>query len=215
MARTSSLLARLAGALVLVVSVGTRSLAQDGHVGAAARASDTYLRPGDIIALHFPRERQLSDSIIVDERGQAAFPKLGVLDVSKLTIGALLDTLRTRYSEYFRVPEFQIATLRRVTVNGEVRVPNVYLVDAASTVRDVIARAGGILETGNKGNVAIVRDGQRIPVSGWDHETGPAFDLRSGDLIAVGRKNWIVLNAFSAISTAVLVTSFVISVLKR
>jgi protein involved in polysaccharide export with SLBB domain len=212
MAGISSLSARLAGALVFVVSIATASSAQDG--GAAARAAETYLRPGDIIVLHFPRERLLNDSIFVDERGQAAFPKLGVLNVSKVTIGALLDTLRARYSEFFRIPEFQIATLRRVTVNGEVRMPNVYLVDAASTVRDAIARAGGILETGNKSSVAIVRDGQRIPVKAWD-DTGPGADLQSGDLITVGRKSWIVLNAFSAISTAVLVTSFVISVLKR
>ena len=213
MAGISSLSARLAGALILVVSIAATSSAQDG--GAAARAAETYLRPGDIIVLHFPRERLLNDSIFVDERGQAAFPKLGALDVSKVTIGALLDTLRTRYSEFFRIPEFQIATLRRVTVNGEVRMPNVYLVDAASTVRDAIARAGGILETGNKSSVAIVRDGQRIPVKAWERDTGPGSDLQSGDLITVGRKSWIVLNAFSAISTAVLVTSFVISVLKR
>ncbi len=215
MAGPSSLWARLAGALLFVVFVGTHSLAQDGHGGAAARASGTHLRPGDMIVLHFPRERLLSDSIFVDERGQAAFPKLGLVDVSTITIGALLDTLRTRYSEFFRLPEFQIAVLRRVTVNGEVRAPNVYLVDAGSTVRDVIARAGGVLETGNRSNVAILRDGQSIPVKGWDRDTGPAMDLQSGDFISVGRKNWFVLNAFGAISTAVLVTSFVISVLKR
>ena len=168
-----------------------------------------------MIVLHFPRERLLSDSIFVDERGQGAFPKLGLVDVSTITIGALLDMLRSRYSEFFRLPEFQIAVLRRVTVNGEVRAPNVYLVDAASTVRDVIARAGGVLETGNRSNVAILRDGQSIPVQGWDRDTGPSMDLQSGDLISVGRKNWFVLNAFGAISTAVLETSFVISVLKR
>ena len=209
----SSPSARLAGALLFVVSMATAISAQDG--GAASRASETYLRSGDIIVLHFPRERQLNDSIVVDERGQAAFPKLGVLDVSKVTIGALLDTLRARYSEYIRVPEFQIATLRRVTVNGEVRMPNVYLVDASSTVRDVISRAGGIIETGNRGSVAVVRDGRRIPLKDWDSDTGPAADLHSGDLITVGRKSWLVLNAFSAISTAVLVTSFVISLNRR
>jgi protein involved in polysaccharide export with SLBB domain len=209
MAGMLSFAARLAGALVFVVSIATASAAQDD--GAAKRAGESHLRPGDLIVLHFLRERQLSDSIFVDERGQAAFPKIGALAVSNLTIGALLDTLRTRYSEYLRVPEFQIAAFRRVTVDGEVRIPNVYLVDAASTVRDVLARAGGILESGNRKNIAIIRDGRRIPVKGWESENGPGVDLQSGDQIVVGRKSWLVLNAFSAISTAVLVTSFVIS----
>lgn len=179
------------------------------------RTSESHLRSGDLIVLHFLRERQLSDSIFVDERGMAAFPKLGVLSVSDLTIRALFDTLRTRYSEFIRVPELQVAVFRRVTVLGEVRIPNVYLVDAASTVRDVIARAGGVLETGNRNNVALMRDGRRIPVKGWDRESGASFDLRSGDQIEVGRKNWLVLNAFTAISTAILVTSFAIQVIKR
>jgi len=207
--RTFLRIARLGAALGCSLPWASVARAQDD---AAARSAATYVRPGDLIVLHFLRERQLSDSVFVSERGDAAFPKLGVLPVSQLTIGALQDTLRKRYSEYLRVPEFQIFILRRVVVNGEVRIPNIYMVDGASTVRDVIARAGGITETGNRGRVVIVRDGKTIPVKGWDQSTGPAMDLRSGDQVFVGRKSWLVMNALSVISTAVLVTSFIISI---
>jgi protein involved in polysaccharide export with SLBB domain len=212
MAGTSSLAARLVGALLFVSATASVSSAQNG--GTPARATDSYLRPGDLIVVHFLRERQLSDSIFVDERGSASFAKLGTIPVANLTLTALLDTLRTRYSEYIRLPEFQIAAFRRVTVLGEVRVPNVYLVDAASTVRDVVARAGGVLETGNRNNVSLIRDGQRVALKGWDREHGSTYELRSGDQVVVGRKNWFVLNAFSFISTSILVTSFVIQLIK-
>jgi protein involved in polysaccharide export with SLBB domain len=101
-----------------------------------------------------------------------------------------------------------------VVVNGEVRVPNVYMVDVASTVRDVIARAGGVTESGNRNNVVIIRGGERIKAKGWDGANAPITDVQSGDQIIVGRKNWLIMNALPVISTGVLVASFVISQLK-
>ena len=201
-------------ALALLVFVPVPATAQAG-MSAASRVTATAVRPGDRIALHFLREPGLSETLEVNSRGEAAFPKLGVLQVGDMTIGSLVDTLRARYSEYLRVPELEIQVLRRVTVNGEVRVPNVYLVDGAATVRDVIAQAGGVTETGNKNNVSIVRDGTRIPVRDWETSTGPDADLHSGDQVIVGRKNWLVMNSLSVVSTAVLVTSFILSVLKK
>jgi protein involved in polysaccharide export with SLBB domain len=206
---------RAFGALALVLSLGFSAQAQDGVDAAAKRTAETRVRPGDRITLHFMRDRELSDSLVVTERGDAAFPKIGVLQVSQMTIAQLQDTLRTLYGAFLRVPEFQIAVLRRVVVNGEVRVPSVYLIDGTSTVRDVIARAGGVTEAGNRKNVAIVREGHRIPVKDWDQAIGSAGDLQSGDQIVVGRKNWLVMNALPAISTAILATSFIISMVRR
>lgn len=198
-------------ALTPALSVSGVAEAQDGVEAAAKRAVAARVRPGDRIALNFFRERELSESLVVSERGDAAFPKIGVLCVTDMTIAELQDTLRTRYSEFLRLPEFEIAVLRRIIVGGEVRMPNVYLIDGTSTVRDAIARAGGITESGSRDKVAIIRDGERIPVKGWERDAGPAVDLRSGDQVVVGRRNWLVMNALSVISTAVLVTSFVLS----
>lgn len=178
----------------------------------AMRAASTRVSPGDRIELHFLRDRELSGGVTVNERGEAVFAKLGVLRVDSLTIAQLKDTLRIRYSEYLRSPELEVNVLRRVVVNGEVRVPNVYMVDVNSTVRDVIARAGGVTENGNRNNVVIVREGQRLNARGWDRENAPLLDLHSGDQVVVGRKNWFVINALPAISTAVLLGSFVYTV---
>lgn len=198
--------------LVALLSLGVEAGAQDGIEGAAKRAASTHPRPGDQIALNFLRDRELSGVVNVNERGEAAFPKIGVLQVTSLTIGALQDSLRVRYSEYLRLPELEISVLRRVVVNGEVRQPNVYMVDGASSVRDVIARAGGVTESGSKNKVSIIRDGRQVPAKGWERDQGPASDLQSGDQIVVGRKSWLIMNALSVISTAVLVTSFAITV---
>lgn len=201
-------------ALVLLLSLSTAAAAQNGVGNAAARAAATRARPGDQIVLTVLRDKELSATVNVNERGEAAFPKIGVVKVTTLTIGQLQDTLRARYAEFLRVPEIEVSVLRRVVVTGEVRIPNVYMVDGASTVRDVIARAGGVIETGNRNKVSIIRDGERIPVKGWDRGDGAANDLQSGDQVVVGRKSWLIMNALPVVSTAVLVTSFVISVAK-
>jgi protein involved in polysaccharide export with SLBB domain len=112
---------------------------------------------------------------------------------------------------YLRAPELEISVLRRVVVNGEVRVPNVYMVDPSTTLRDVIARAGGLTEYGSRGKVVVLRGNRRIPVPEWDRATGTAFALESGDQVLIGRRSWLSINALSAVSTAVLVASFIIT----
>ncbi|HEU4997295.1 MAG TPA: polysaccharide biosynthesis/export family protein [Gemmatimonadaceae bacterium] len=198
----------------LIVCVPSVAVGQTGTESAAQRAAATRPRAGDQIVLNFLREPQLNANLGINERGEAVFPKLGILRVSPLTISQLEDTLRTRYAEFLRAPELQVLVMRRIVVNGEVKLPNVYMLDGASTVRDAVARAGGVTEFGSKGKVAIVRDGKRIPVKGWESDQGPASDLQSGDQVVVGRKSWLIMNMLPVISTAVLVTSFTLQVLK-
>jgi len=196
--------------LLLATLAGATNLNAQAGVGETARrAAAAVLRPGDRIELQFRRDRELNSSINVNERGEAVFPKLGTLLVSRVTIGGLQDTLRARYSEFLRAPELEVTVLRRIVVNGEVRMPNIYMVDVTSSVRDAVARAGGVLETGNKNNVSIIRDGRESRVKNWDRADGPDTDLQSGDQIVVGRKSWLTLNALPVISTSVIVIGLI------
>ena len=176
---------------------------------AARRAATARVRPGDRIELQFRRDRELNSSVNVNERGEAVFPKLGSLHVADVTISGLQDTLTTRYSEFLRSPELDVRVLRRVVVNGEVRVPNVYMLDVTSGVRDAVAQAGGLLETANKKKITIVRDGTETRVKSWERSQGPETDLQSGDQIIVGRKSWLTLNALPVISTSVIVIGLI------
>lgn len=202
---------RALSALLLVAATGgARSLYPQGVVeDAARRAATAFVRPGDRIELQFRRDRELNSSINVNERGEAAFPKLGIMDVAHVTIAGLQDTLRARYSEYLRSPELEVTVLRRIVVNGEVRIPNVYMLDVTSGVRDAIARAGGLLETAHRKKVSIVRGAERIRVPNWDQSQGPETDLLSGDQVFVGRKSWLTLNALPVISTSVIVIGLI------
>jgi protein involved in polysaccharide export with SLBB domain len=197
-------------ALCFAALIGVPGLlaAQNGS-DVAQRAALTTLHPGDRIDVGFRRDRELSTTAIVNERGEAVFPKIGAVSVSGIPIGKLQDTLRVRYAEFLRDPEFDLQAFRRVVVLGEVRQPNVYHVDLSSGVRDALARAGGLLETGSRGKVVVVRHGVRRAVKDWERSEGPEADLQSGDQIIVGRKSWFVLNALPLVSTSVIVVGLI------
>src|SRR5688572_25973162 len=101
-------------------SAGTGTAAGTVVGGVAQRTAALPVRPGDRVVLNFLRDRELSGTVEVSERGEAAFPKLGLMRVTHMRIGELQDTLRARYAEYLRAPEIEISVLRRVVVNGEV-----------------------------------------------------------------------------------------------
>lgn len=186
--------------------------AQADIEGVAIRVADQPIRPGDRVELKFLRDAELNTTVTVNERGEAVFPKLGSIEISRFKIGALRDTLATRYNEYLRGAELQVSVYRRVVVNGEVKIPDVYYLDATSTVRDAIAKAGGLLETAHKGKVTIVRGSQRLNARHWQTNQGPDSDVLSGDQVIVGRQSWLKLNSLSVISTSVLVFGVVRSV---
>jgi polysaccharide export outer membrane protein len=207
--------AALVGAVVTLFA-GPWAGAQDtAKVAAALRAGDARVQPGDRVAVKVYREPSLSDDVMVNERGSIVLAKIGRVDAASITIRALEDTLRARYAVYLRNPDVSITVLRRVVVNGEVRRPDVYFVDLSSTLRDVIARAGGITEVGNPSRVAIIREGATIPAPHWQDDVTRAADLQSGDQVFVGMRSWFERNAFALASTGVLVASFIISVMRR
>jgi protein involved in polysaccharide export with SLBB domain len=201
---------------MLLVLAGASAGAQDTtKVAAAIRAGDSRVQPGDRVAVKVYREAGLSDDVMVNPHGDIVLAKVGTVHAASVTIAALEDTLRRRYAVFLRDPQISITVLRRIVVNGEVRRPDIYFVDLSSTLRDVIARAGGITEIGHPGKVSIVREGVTIPAPHWQDDVSQAADLQSGDQIVVGMRSWFERNAFALASTGVLVASFIISVAKR
>lgn len=184
-------------------------------IAAGLRAGEARVQPGDRIAVKVYREPGLSDDVMVDPRGDIVLAKVGVIHAGSVTIAALEDSVRIRYAAFLRTPQISIMVLRRVVVNGEVRRPDVYFVDLSSTLRDVIARAGGITEIGHPGRVAIIREGVVIPAPHWQDDITRAADLQSGDQVFVGMRSWFERNAFAIASTGVLVSSFIIGILKK
>lgn len=199
---------------LLVLALASQAQAQAPSTdpnAAAERAAKSSVQAGDRIFVKVYRELELTDTLNVNPDGSIVLPRIGALPATQMTISALTDTVRARYGKFLRNPAVELVVLRRIAVNGEVMKPNVYYVDVATTVRDVIARAGGITLEGSDGRVDLVRRGQRTRMVNWQDDYSLASDLMSGDQIVVGRRSWLSRNAYSAISSAALVISLYVT----
>lgn len=175
-----------------------------------AAGADARVQPGDQIGIRILREPELSGVFAVSEAGEATLPKLGVVQVGEQSAGTLHRMLRTAYARFLRDPSVEVTLLRRVGVHGEVRKPDLYMVDLTMTLRDVLARAGGITEAGNPERIEIVRDGQRFRVG---QDRAPQLlvaELRSGDQVVVARRSWVARNPNVAVGTVMSIVGFFI-----
>jgi protein involved in polysaccharide export with SLBB domain len=183
-------------------------------LAASAQFPPGSVHPGDRLVIKFLGEALLPDTVVVNDRGTVVLPKLGSVPLAGTNIDRIPDSLRVRYAAYLRNPDVEVTVLRRIVVSGEVKRPDVYLVDARTTLSDAIAHAGGLTDSANPGNVSITRAGRAVAVRDWDRPGESARELESGDQIIVGRKSWFEMNILAAVSTLAIISSVLIS-LKR
>ncbi|HEX2093108.1 MAG TPA: polysaccharide biosynthesis/export family protein [Longimicrobiaceae bacterium] len=175
--------------LLLLVTLSAAAAEVSGQQAVAPLAADSLVdarpRPGDKVALKIWNEPEMSDTFNISERGEVILPRLGAVRVTDQPIVALQDSLRRAYAVFLRNPSVEIAVLRRIGVQGEVRNPGIYLADLTMGLPEVIARAGGFTEAGNPRNIVVFRDGQRIRYQ-FRGDTGlRVSELQSGDQIFV------------------------------
>jgi protein involved in polysaccharide export with SLBB domain len=206
----------LAAPAALAQDRDARALADTSPAEAARAAASVAIAVGDRIALKVWREPWLSDSaIIVDERGDVLLPRVGSVRVAGRSIASVQDSVAARLGEFLRNPSVKVTVFRRVSVQGEVRAPNLYYVDVTTSLRELLALAGGVTENGSADAITIVREGRRLPQGAWRDGAAMATVLQSGDQIVVGRRSWLSRNALAAVSTAGLVLSVLLPVLRN
>ncbi len=168
-------------------------------------AEDVGLQPGDAIQVRIWQEPDLSGDFTVNPNGQAVLPLLGDVQVEGRTAQELADSLKTAYGKYLRNPSIDVKVLRRVSVQGEVRSPGFYPVDATVSLADVLALAGVLTSNGDPKKIRLVRSGQVVDVELTPETVVERSPIRSGDQILVGEKSWLARN--SGIIAAALITS--------
>lgn len=168
-----------------------------------ATGGEARVQPGDQIAVRVFREPDLSGTFTVGLDGEAVLPRLGGVYVVDRTAGELQGELRERFAVYLRNPTIEVTVLRRIGVHGEVRRPDLYMVDLTVTLRDVIAQAGGLTPHASARRIWVVREGERVTFAGRDVAQVTTAELRSGDQVVVGQQSWIKRNPLGAVSGVV------------
>ena len=193
-------------------AVGTNSTAQangqDDQASEEAAAINPYyknffstyrLGPEDIISVDvFNQPRYSRANIIVPPSGRVSLSLIkGGVFVTGKTVDEVAEIIKKRYDEYIIDPQVTVsldkAMSYRYSVIGDVGQPGIRLMNHRMTVSEAIAEAGGVLNTGNKSKIVVLRRQQtgvlaQIPVNLSAIYKGKAPDsvfLEPGDQIVV------------------------------
>jgi polysaccharide export outer membrane protein len=133
----------------------------------------------------------------VQRDGKIYPPMVGAVEAAGLTVPEVRDRLRLALAKFIVEPQVGVEILRyesqRFYVLGHVETPSVVAVDGNMTLLDGIARAGGILETGDVEAAYVIRGGKLLPVSLGDillrGDTSRNVVMQHGDMVYVPDKS--------------------------
>jgi polysaccharide biosynthesis/export protein len=160
----------------------------------------TYrLGPEDVVSVDvFNQPRYSRAGITVPPSGRIALSLIpGGVFVNGKTVEQVAEIIRKKYDEYIIDPQVTVsldkAASYRYSIVGDIAQPGIRLMNHRMTVTEAIAEAGGVLNTGDKSKVLVLRRGPdgvlaQIPVNVSAIYKGKAPDstyLVPGDQILV------------------------------
>jgi len=124
----------------------------------------TYrLGPEDVISVEvFNQERYSRKGITIPPSGRVSLSLIpGGLFVNGKTVDEVAEIIKKRYDEYIIDPQVTVsldkASSYRYSVLGDVGQPGVRLMSHRMTVTEALAEAGGVLSTGDRSKVYVLR----------------------------------------------------------
>lgn len=124
----------------------------------------TYrLGPEDVISVNvFGQDRYSRAGIIIPPSGRISLALIpGGVFVNGKTVDEVAEIIKQRYDEYIIDPQVTVslekASSYRYSIIGDVAQPGIRLMSHRMTVTEAIAEAGGVLPTGNRSKVVVLR----------------------------------------------------------
>jgi len=160
----------------------------------------TYkLGPEDVISIEvFNQPRYSRAGVTIPPSGRISLALIpGGVFVNGKTVDEVAEIVKKKYDEFIIDPQVTVSIDKagsyRYSIIGDIAQPGVRLMSHRMTVTEAIAEAGGVLGTGDKSKVTVLRRGQggvltQIPVNVSAVYKGKAADttyLVPGDQIIV------------------------------
>jgi protein involved in polysaccharide export with SLBB domain len=182
-----------------------KSTSEDAIVQSYNNFFSTYkLGPEDIVSVTvFGQDRYSKSGIKIPPSGRISLALIpdGIF-VNGKTVDQVAELIKKRYDEYIIDPQVSVsldqAGSYRYSVIGDVAQPGIRLMTRRLTATEAIAEAGGVLQTGNKSKVYVLRKQSNgnlmpIPVNVSAIYKGQAPDsvyLMPGDQVVVPGNKW-------------------------
>jgi polysaccharide export outer membrane protein len=131
--------------------------------------ADYVIGSEDVLIIIFWREKDLSSEVTVRPDGRISIPLLQDVEAAGLTPEQLQKKLLTLSQRFVEDANITVVVKqinsRRVYITGQVAKPGPYLLTSPTTVVQLIATAGGLLEYADSKNIVIVRNEKNGPIS--------------------------------------------------
>ena len=159
------------GIILLAASVSLRAqVAQTTDQPAIASLAQAAKKPhdatfiignDDLLAINVWKEPDISRSIPVRSDGRISLPLVGELQATGRTPLQLEEDIANRLRNYIAAPEVTVMVQeihsQKFNILGQVAKPGSYSLEAATTVLDAIALAGGFRDFANQKGIYILR----------------------------------------------------------
>jgi polysaccharide export outer membrane protein len=136
---------------------------------------NTYrLGPEDVVSVSvFGQDRYSRSGIIIPPSGRISLALIpGGVFVNGKTVDEVAETIKKSYDEYIIDPQVSVsldkASSYRYSVIGDVAQPGIRLMSHRLTVTEALGEAGGVLQTGDRSKVVVLRrqaDGNLKPIA--------------------------------------------------
>jgi polysaccharide export outer membrane protein len=137
-----------------------KAIAPAAPVGVTTPA-DYVIGPDDVLTIVFWREKDMSTDAAVRPDGKISLPLLNDVEAAGLTPEQLRERITAAASKLFEEPTVAVVVKainsRKVFITGQVSKPGAYSLTAPTTVVQLIAMAGGVLEYADSKNISVVR----------------------------------------------------------
>ena len=156
-----------------------------------------YIGPGDVLEISVWKDPNLNRKVVVPPDGIIAFPLIGDVDVSGMTVADLRKHVTERLTEY--VPDVTVTVMLleiislRAYVIGKVNNPGEFHINMDTSVMQILSKAGGLNPFASSGKILIIRRENiattKIPFNYKEVSKGKNLDqniiLQRGDVVVV------------------------------
>jgi len=134
------------------------------HDGAAATPvvpADFVFGPDDVVSVLFWRDKDMSADVTVRPDGRISLPLINDIQAAGLTPEQLRRAITDASAKYLDDPTVTVIVKainsRRIFITGQVTKPGEYSLTGPTTVLQLIATAGGVLEYADAGHIVVMR----------------------------------------------------------
>jgi polysaccharide export outer membrane protein len=122
---------------------------------------DYVIGPDDVLTIVFWREKDLSAEVAVRPDGKISLPLLNDIEAAGLTVEALRLRVTEAAEKLIDQPTVSVVVKqinsRKVFITGMVSKPGPYPLNGPTTVVQLLAMAGGVLEYAKEKDISIMR----------------------------------------------------------